>query len=269
MVDNAIVRRPARAFVAAAAASALMLGVAACSGGSSSSDSGGGGSSSSSVHFSGIVTSTAAAGNGTIQLNVYNTLLTGAAGQPVAVAASGSFLDRPGSSPVAPHALVTIEGSFFPTGGAQASFTGQLESTTGAFTATGGGYTVTGTRSGSKIQGAITNGAVTSGFNATQDDAGVGKYFCGHWTEMLNGQPTGKTGRFNFVVQGSSVVGAVETDAGIQTFSGTVEANGTVHLHPDSNPSYEMATGTISGTSASGTYNTGDSQGTWSTDNSC
>lgn len=138
-------------------------------------------------------------------------------------------------------------------GPSSVTLSGTLSGT--SFTLAGGGYTFTGTTSGSGVTGTYTGPNGSGGFSLQAGPST--QVFVGTFTSTSGGM----NGNFNIAINGGSLMGvAVSSDGSVTQLGGTatggslsVTASGTV-----------IATGTVSGSNASGTYdNHQGNSGTW------
>lgn len=143
-------------------------------------------------------------------------------------------------------------------GGGTITLSGTLTNNT--FVISGGGYTFTGTISGGSITGTYTGPNGPGGFSAQIPVAGTtSEVYIGTYTSLA-GQGSG---RLNTVISGTSMWGVVVSDDGSRTeIIGVVNGN-SMSVRAASAPAVELATGTKSGNTWSGTYNGGTDNGTW------
>lgn len=128
---------------------------------------------------------------------------------------------------------------------------------------TGGGYTFTGILSGNQFTGTYNGPGGSGSFvaNASTSTAAT-RVFCGTYTET---PPGTETGTFNMVINANNTISVIAVDAsdGAQTpFEGTLTGS-TISIYVPGTPGAVIATGTLTGTSVSGTYNSGSTDGTW------
>ena len=125
-----------------------------------------------------------------------------------------------------------------------------------------GTFNLAGMLSGGDIEGTASGAGKNWEFVVLPDSgSSVARVLCGTWTELQNGAPDGATGAFDLVVEGSTLAGV--TLDGQNTpllLSGTVMSGTSVTV---TSQGQTIATGTISGSGAAGTYDFDGSQGTW------
>jgi hypothetical protein len=152
----------------------------------------------------------------------------------------------------------TVTGSLSYDGGAAVALSGSYDDATDILALTGGGYTFGGSFDGvDRIEG-IMSGTASGSFVATK--AASAKAYCGTY----DGDDQGT---FSFVIAGSvvrgSAVSSVNGPNAPIALDGTISGS-TISIHaPGSSAGF--ATGTLSGTNVSGTWDDGQgSTGTWS-----
>lgn len=224
-----------------AAFAALAFAASACS--DDSSDNGGGGGGGTTSDFVGVVTSDDGLENGSLSVTV-------ATANPSSPSLTGVAL-----------ASVNATGTLSLVGGAPVSLTGTYDDATGALDVSGGGYSFTGGFDGTnRLEGTYT-GPTTTGVFITALGAS-GTAFCG----TFDGDDQGL---WSFVVDGGTLLGqAVSTlgNGGIP-LDGIVTGNAVTIYFPGT--VMTLATGTINGADASGTWDDPNSSdaGTWTSGN--
>jgi hypothetical protein len=154
-----------------------------------------------------------------------------------------------------------VSGKIFLSTGDTVTLTGIFVHSTGHLEVSGSGYSIVGTLTNGQFNGSYTGPGGYSGTVAASS-SGSGHtitVYCGQYTETSGGT---NTGTFNMVVDGGSVT--VITSDG-NTFYGTL-SSGTFTIYVAGTSGTVLAGGTLSGTHASGDYNTGSSSGTWFAD---
>jgi hypothetical protein len=148
---------------------------------------------------------------------------------------------------------------------ATGTLTGTYNSSTEQLTASGGGYTFAGEYDGSAMAGGTFTGpGGSTGLFAAHVSTSNARAFCGTYVSQTNTAH----GVFNFTVDGTTVTGLVVATFGGTTYlGGTVSASGAVHIidaHFPHFPPQDLATGQITGTNVSGTWDDGaGNHGTW------
>jgi hypothetical protein len=173
---------------------------------------------------------------------------------------AGTALAPPASLTSMSSASLTVTGTLTlvsPAAGTHA-LTGTYDDATNALNLSGGGYTFTGVFDGaSGLEGNYTglNGA---GLFVTALSAGNAQAFCG----TFDGDDDGT---WNFVVNGTELSGTALTSSGdVAPLDGTVTGGAVSIVNPANPTGPPLATGTITGTSATGTWDSGAGQsGTW------
>lgn len=144
---------------------------------------------------------------------------------------------------------------------ATAAVTGTYNTSTRAISASAGGYTFTGTYDGTAAaSGSFTGPNASVGTFRAQLSTANARSICGTFTSTT-GQDSGV---FNFSINGTTLSGtATANDGTTGALDGTVSASGAVSVnHPSGGA--PLATGTLTGTTASGTFNDrAGNQGTW------
>ncbi len=145
-----------------------------------------------------------------------------------------------------PLTTFTVTGTIKITGGATAQITGTFDDATGTLTITGGGYTFTGKLSANGISGTYSGPNGSGAFSVLS--GGTSKNYCGTYGV---GTSTTGAGVWNFTINGSTLVGSFSgTDGQAGPLSGTVTGD-KVDINAGG------AKGTVSGDTASGTYDKG------------
>lgn len=214
---------------------ASMAILAACSDSTGSSGGGGGGNS---TTFTGIVTSDDGLASGALDFTIPSTSLLRR--PPTALSLRPSF---------------TVTGTLSYDGGAAVALTGTYDDATNILALTGGGFTLGGSFDGTdRIEGLVT-GAASGTFVSASGASGTA--YCGSYTETSGG---GDDGTFSFVISGSVVRGnAVSSvDQTLNALDGTF-SGGTINIFFPGTTNV-LATGTLSGSNVSGTFD--DLQGT-------
>jgi hypothetical protein len=178
---------------------------------------------------------------------------------------AGTALAPPASITTNSSASLTVTGTLTlvsPAAGSQA-LTGTYDDATNQLDLSGGGYTFTGVFDGnSRLEGTYA-GANGPGLFVTALDLGNAVAFCG----TFDGDDDGT---WNFVVNGTTLSGSALTSSGdAAPLDGTVTAGAVSIVNPLDPQGPPLATGTITGTSATGLWDDGQgSSGTW-TGNGC
>jgi hypothetical protein len=155
-------------------------------------------------------------------------------------------------------------------GGCTVDLTGALDGSTLAVAGNGacGAYSLVGALDTGRIEGSFTGPAGRTGtFVALlKGSSSSVQTFCGTWVEIANGTPNGASGPWNMVIEGASLAGvAYDSHDDPLALTGSVSgSNVTILFAPTQQ---QIATGTISGTSISGTFDItagGGGAGTWS-----
>lgn len=130
-----------------------------------------------------------------------------------------------------------------------------------AFSVSGGGYTFTGTLANGVIAGSYTGPNGAGQFTTQASTNNSVQVYAGTFTSTVAGQPSGI---FNLVINGSTITGlAVPSHNQSRTvLAGTLNGNALTIRDAASNTG--IATGTLNGTTISGTYDAGSNRGNWS-----
>lgn len=128
-----------------------------------------------------------------------------------------------------------------------------------AMTVSGGGYTLGGTLAAGAISGSY-SGPNGPGTFTTQSGTNAIQVYAGTFTSTVAGQPSGT---FNLVINGSVLSGLAVPSHNQSTTSLAGNLSGTAITIRDANSNTGIATGTLSGTTVSGTYDAGSNRGTW------
>jgi len=153
-----------------------------------------------------------------------------------------------------------VTGTIGIVGGSTVNLSGTLSGT--ALGISGGGYTFTGALASQRITGTYTGPNGGGSFEADQASATSVTIYCGVYNEN---PPGTESGTFNMIINTNGTIRVMAVEAGtgdVTNLEGTLSGS-TISLHPPGSPGTIVATGTISGTSISGSYNTGSSAGTW------
>ncbi|HSE46780.1 MAG TPA: hypothetical protein VLA89_15770 [Gemmatimonadales bacterium] len=223
----------------------IALGLGACS----SDDNGGGGGGGGTSSFVGTVVGGAANNeSGSLTFDI-----------------AGTALAPPASITTMSSASLTVTGTLTlvsPAAGTQ-TLTGTYDDATNHLDLSGGGYTFTGVFDGtSRLEGTY-NGANGAGLFVAALDLGNAVAFCG----TFDGDDDGTR---NFVVNGTVLSGSALTSSGdVAPLDGTVTGGAVSIVNPLDPQGPPLATGTITGPSATGIWDDGQgSSGTW-TGNGC
>lgn len=129
------------------------------------------------------------------------------------------------------------------------------------FSAAGGGYAFSGSLASGNISGTYTAPNGAGQFTTQSSTSNSIQVYAGTFTSTVAGQPSGI---FNLVINGSTVTGlAVPShNQSTTTLAGTLAGPALTIRDAASNTG--IATGTMSGTSISGTYDAGSNRGNWS-----
>jgi len=217
---------------------AMVAGTLAFGAACSDSGGGGGGGGGNQTAFLGIMS----AGDGLSSGELTITLATSSPGVegPTAVMAFGS-VNASGA-----HNL----------GGTSVPLSGTYDDVTKAVALTGaGGWTVDGVFDDVDRLEGIFAGPKSGTFVTTKQGNGAAAY-CGTFTGTDNGT-------FSFVINGNKVLGsAVSTDGTVNAIDG-VRSGNNITIYAPGSTTIVVASGTISGTTVSGTFDTGSDVGTW------
>lgn len=164
-----------------------------------------------------------------------------------------------------PQAVATATGTARFTGATQptTNLTGSYDTTTGRFMLSGGSFTVAATVSGETVTGTIATPTGTGGIAAMRTtDGNQTTQFCGAYRGT-------ESGKFLIVVRGNlaSGVAAQDGEPGAIALDGSASGNSVTFgwSWTEGVGGRGTATGTINGTTASGTWSNTDRQsGTWS-----
>ena len=224
-------------FSAAALMLSASLGLAACGGDGDGGNNGGG----STTTFTGIISNDDGSASGSITLLV-------ATASPAPPAPTGPSIRNP----------VNVTGSL-DFGGAPVALTGTYDPDADVIAVTGGGYDLGGGFDGNnRLEGFWSGPNNTTGTFVTTKHGNAIAY-CGTYAA----DDQSDSGTFSFVVAAGVLLGEAVSDQGGGTIplDGTV-SGGNITIHVPGG-SAGLATGTINGTSVSGTYD--DQQGTTGT----
>jgi len=173
---------------------------------------------------------------------------------------AGTALAPPASLITMSSASLTVTGTLTlvsPAPGTH-TLTGTYDDATNQLDLSGGGYTFTGVFDGTnRLEGTYT-GNNGPGLFVTALDLGNAVAFCG----TFDGDDDGT---WNFVVNGTVLSGSVLTSSGdVAPLDGTVAGTDITIVNPANPTGPALATGTINGNNASGTWDDGaGSSGTW------
>jgi len=169
------------------------------------------------------------------------------------------------SASLAVTVAASATGTITPVGAAAITMTGTYHASTKAVTLSGGGYTIAGTIDDTgKLLGTYTHssteGSVVAYQHTTTSPVTV---YCGTYTG-------GADGVWNTLIRGSSLSGVYDNvDGSDGYFTGTVNGNSVSITDISASPG-ATASGTISGTTMSGTLSeNGVVYATWTSDTSC
>ena len=145
---------------------------------------------------------------------------------------------------------------------ATASMTGTYNTSERAISASGGGYTFAGVFTNTGVSGSFDGPSGSMGSFLALVATANARAICGTFTSTT-GQASGV---FDFSINGTTLSGTMATNEGTffsEQLNGTVSASGAVSVdHPSFGA--PLATGTLTGTTASGTFNDrAGNQGTW------
>lgn len=139
------------------------------------------------------------------------------------------------------------------------TLTGSYNASTRAISASGGGYSFSGTYDGSAVASGTFNGpnASAGSFTARKSN-GSARAFCGTFTSQTGSD----NGIFNIAIDGAAISGTATTEDGtVLTLSGALSGNAISISHPNGG---SLATGTLNGSSVSGTFDDrAGNRGTW------
>jgi hypothetical protein len=172
----------------------------------------------------------------------------------------------PGTGIVLAAGDVAASGTYKRTAPTAASvpLTGTYNSGTKALDVSGSGYAFTGVFDGSsRLEGTFT-GPTTNGTFVSEKNTGSAKVYCGTYTGTTD------NGTWSIVVQGTEVHGqAVSSVDGTRISLDGVVSGTTITIY-FAGTTTTLASGTISGNSASGTWDNQDTDsGTWTGSTSC
>jgi hypothetical protein len=146
---------------------------------------------------------------------------------------------------------------------ATATLTGIYYESTGDLTASGGGYTFRDDYDGSDMtEGTFTGPGGSMGLFTAHISTSNARAFCGTYVSEVQVETRGV---FNFTVDGTTLTGSATAVFGVTgRLGGTVSASGAVQIIDRDQPNPFLATGHITGTNVSGTWDDGAGQhGTW------
>lgn len=163
-------------------------------------------------------------------------------------------------------AMVDVTGTLTPAGGAPTGLIGSIDNTAGFFEATGGGYFLAGFFDNGLLGGGISGPSGSGSFAALSSDFGMVQIFCGDW--ILTGD-TAPAGLFSLSVVGGQAVATVVNFAESDSFllTNNLVSGNSVSLAGFPGQGLGLqASGTISGSSVTGTWTSTDGSnesGTW------
>ena len=155
---------------------------------------------------------------------------------------------------------VDVTGTLTLTGGGTVALTGTYDPDTGDLDVSGGGYSFSGVFDGtSRLEGTYTGPTTSGTFILSLDDNTSASAYCGTY----EADDLSDDGTFSFVIDGNVLLGeAVSSQDGTNIpLDGTVSGSNITIFIPGTQQT--LATGTISGTNVSGTFD--DQQGTTGT----
>lgn len=199
-------------------------------------------------------------GSGSTTTTLSGTLAGSASGTPQSGRLTLSFPTAKLSAATGDTAIVS--GYLYMSTGDTITLSGYYIRSTGYLYVSGGGYTISGNLTDGRLSASYTgpggaSGAVEAGASGSGHTIVV---YCGSYQETSGGS---SSGTFNMVVDGTSAT--VITSNG-DRFYGTV-ADGVVTIYIEGTSGSVLASGTVSGTHASGSYAVpGGSSGTWYAD---
>jgi hypothetical protein len=178
---------------------------------------------------------------------------------------AGTALSPPASLTTMSSVTLTATGTLTlvsPAAGTHA-LTGTYDPATDLLALSGGGYTFNGLFNGSSQLSGNYTGNNGAGFFVAALSTGSAQAFCGTFTGDDDGT-------WNFVVNGTVLSGRALNSSGdlLVTLDGTVTSGDVSIVNPVLPTGPPLATGTVTGTSATGTWDTGTQSGTW-TGNGC
>jgi hypothetical protein len=164
--------------------------------------------------------------------------------------------------------VITISGTLKIQGGSTVSLTGTYNTVTDSLKISGGGYSFAGTLVNGDLSGTYSGPNGSGTFIAGTSVSGSITFFCGTYTETSPASGE-HHGRLNIVLDGArlGVLVREDTDSSNTVLGFKEILSGTaITIYVSGTSGFPLATGTINSakTAMSGTYNSGDEQGTWS-----
>ncbi|MBI3189149.1 MAG: hypothetical protein HYZ33_00725 [Ignavibacteriales bacterium] len=157
-------------------------------------------------------------------------------------------------------ALLTVTGTIKLSDGTSITLTGTFNTETDSIYVSGGGYSFAGKLSNGTISGVYTGPNGSGAFSVQAGTQGSVKVFCGTYIENDNSQ----SGLLNIALKDTVLTGlSISYSDGSKTFLIGTLSGSTITMYLTNQPAQVIATGTLSGVTASGTYSSGDDQGTW------
>ncbi|TAK58353.1 MAG: hypothetical protein EPO24_08520 [Bacteroidetes bacterium] len=158
-----------------------------------------------------------------------------------------------------PLAILTVTGTIKLADGTTITLNGTFNTETDSIYVSGGGYSFAGELSNGSISGTYTGPNGTGAFSVQAGAQATVKVYCGTYVSYDNSS----SGILNLSLKDTTMTGlAISLDSGDKTFLyGTI--SGTAITIYDSQHQQGVATGILNGATASGTYDAGDDEGTW------
>lgn len=154
---------------------------------------------------------------------------------------------------------IPLTGTLTKGGTTTINLTGTYTVSSYAISASGGGYTLTGSVANTTATGTYTGPSDSGSFAAFKGDTTSVTVYCGTYAGDASGS-------WNLVRNGNSVAGAYSHG---KLTNGTVNGNNVSFSITDDSAGPGSGTGTISGSSVSGTWTVGSSTGNWTGSTSC
>ncbi|MBI3195062.1 MAG: hypothetical protein HYZ34_11455 [Ignavibacteriae bacterium] len=171
-----------------------------------------------------------------------------------------------GSAKAAPQqntnllALLSVTGTIKLSDGASITLTGTFNTDTDSIYVSGGGYSFAGKLSNGTISGTYTGPNGSGAFSVQVGAHGTVKVFCGTYVENDNSQ----SGLLNIALKDTILRGlSISYSNGNKTFLTGTLSGSTIMMYLANQPAQVIATGTLTGATATGTYSSGNDQGTW------
>ncbi len=157
-------------------------------------------------------------------------------------------------------AILTVSGTIKLSDGTSITLTGTFNTDTDSIYVSGGGYSFAGKLSNGTISGVYTGPNGSGAFSVQTGAQGSVKVFCGTYVEHDNSQ----SGLLNIALKDTVLTGlSISYSDGNKTFLIGTLSGSAITMYLTNQPAQAIATGTLTGATASGTYSSGSDQGTW------